>query len=62
MATAKERVRQLLDTVDDGASLEEIQYRIYVLQKIEAGLRDAEEGHLISHEEVKRRMGKWLDQ
>ena len=43
------------------ASLEQIQYHLYVVQKIEAGLRDAEEGRLLSQEEVERRIAKWPD-
>jgi predicted transcriptional regulator len=58
--TAKDEVRKLLDQLPDEASLEEIQYHIYVRQKIETGLRDAEEGRLLSQEEVERRMAKWL--
>lgn len=35
-------------------------YELYVKQKIEAGLKDAEEGHVIPHEEVKRELlGTW---
>ena len=41
------------------ASLEQIQYHLYVVQKIEAGLRDVEEGRLLSQQEVERRIAKW---
>ncbi len=58
--TAKDEVRKLLDQLPEEASFEEIQYHIYVRQKIEAGLRDAEEGRVLSQEEVERRMAKWL--
>lgn len=59
--TAKETVRQILDELPDDASLEDIQYRMYVHQKVNKGLKDLEEGRVVSHEEVKRRMRKWLD-
>lgn len=59
--TAKETVRQILDELPDDASLEDIQYRMYVHQKVKQGLKDLEEGRVVSHEEVKRRMRKWLD-
>lgn len=59
--TAKETVRQILDELPDDASLEDIRYRMYVRQKVEQGLKDLEEGRVISHDEVKRRMRKWLD-
>jgi predicted transcriptional regulator len=60
MGTAKTEVLAILDQLPDDASLEDIQYRIYVRQKIERGLRDADEGRTVSHEEAKRRLQKWL--
>lgn len=60
MNTAKAEVQAILDQLPDDASLEDIQYRIYVRQKVERGLRDAEEGRVVSHEEAKRRFEKWL--
>jgi predicted transcriptional regulator len=60
MSTAKEEVRKMLDQLPDDASFEDIQYHIYVLEKIERGLKDIEEGRLLSQEEVEQRMSKWL--
>lgn len=60
MSTAKEEVRKILDELPDDASLEEIQYRIYVVQKIESGLQQLAEGRTLPHEEVQQRMAKWL--
>jgi len=61
MATAKEEVRKLLDVIPDDASFEDIQYHIYVRQKVERGLEDVEQGRVVSQEEVERWMAKWLD-
>lgn len=61
MSAAKEAIRKLLDQIPDDASLEDIQYHIYVRQKIEQGLEDVKAGRLLSHEEVERRMTKWLE-
>lgn len=60
MGTPKEEVRKLLDQIPDDSSFEDIQYHIYVREKIERGLKDVEEGRVLSHEEVERRMAKWL--
>jgi hypothetical protein len=60
MHTAKETVRRLLDDLPDNASLEDIQYHIYVREKIERGLRDVEAGRVVDQDEAKRRMAKWL--
>ena len=61
MDTAKEEVRHILDSLPDDASLEDIQYRIYVRQAITAGLRDVEQGKVTSQEEVERRMSRWTE-
>jgi len=60
MSKAKEEVRKMLDQIPDDASFEDIQYHIYVCQKIERGLKDIEEGRVLTQEEVERRMSRWL--
>jgi len=60
MRTAKEEVKKLLDQIPDEASFEDIQYHIYVREKIERGLDDVKAGRVLSQEEVERRMNKWL--
>lgn len=62
MNTAKDEVRQLLDRVPDDASLEDIQYHIYVCQKADRGLKAADQGHVLTQDEVERRMARWLEQ
>jgi predicted transcriptional regulator len=60
MGTAKEEVRKMLDRIPDDSSFEDIQYHIYVCEKIERGFEDITRGRLLSQEEVERRMSKWL--
>jgi predicted transcriptional regulator len=40
--------------------MEDIQYHIYVLQKIGRGLQQADEGRVLPAEAVEKRMKKWL--
>ena len=61
METAKEEVRRILESLPDDATLEDIQYRIYVRQAIAAGLRDVDQGRVVSQEEVERRMARWTE-
>jgi predicted transcriptional regulator len=61
MSAAKEEVRLLLERLPDDASLEDIQYHLYVRQKIDHGLEDVESGRTLSEEEFDRRMAKWLE-
>lgn len=51
MGTAKQAVRSLLDQLPDDASFEDIQYHIYVREKIERGLEDVEAGRVRPEEE-----------
>lgn len=59
METAKEQVQQILEALPDDASLEDIQYHIYVRQKIEQGLADADAGRVVTHDEAMKRLDKW---
>lgn len=61
MLPAKEEVKRILELLPDDASLEDIQYHIYVRQKVESGLKDVAEGHTISEVELEARMAKWLE-
>ena len=61
MRTAKREVSRLLTRLPDNCSLEDIQYHLYVLQKIEKGLKDVEEGRVYTQEEVDKKMVKWLE-
>jgi len=59
METAKEQVQRILEVLPDDASLEDIQYHIYVRQKVDQGLADGDAGRFVSHEEAMRRLDKW---
>jgi len=61
MSAAKQEVLRILERLPDDASLEDIQYHIYVRQKIDHGLEDVEAGRILSEEEFDRRMEKWLE-
>jgi len=61
MRTAKREVGRLLTCLPDNCSLEDIQYHLYVLQKIGRGLKDVEEGRVYTQEEVDKKMVKWLE-
>ena len=61
MQKVKQEVSKLLNRLPDDCSLEDVQYHLYVLQKIEHGLKDAEEGRIYTQEEIEKRMAKWLE-
>jgi hypothetical protein len=62
MSTVKDEVRRILDQLPDDVSFEDIQYHIYVRQKLERGLNDLREGRVLSQEEMEQRMSRWLEE
>jgi hypothetical protein len=60
MSTAKEEVQALLSKLPDDCSLEDIQYHLYVIEKVNNGLEAADSHGTISQEEVEQRLSKWL--
>jgi len=59
MQTVKQEVIELLKRLPEDCTLEDVQYHLYVLQKIERGLKDIEEGRVYTQEEVEKKMSKW---
>jgi len=53
MNTAKEEVRTLLDTLPDECDLEDIQYHLYVVEKIQKGIARADIEVSLTQNEVK---------
>jgi hypothetical protein len=60
MSNVKQDVEQLLNKLPDDSSIEDIQYHLYVLDKVRRGLEDARVNGTLSQEEVEARLGKWL--
>ena len=56
MKTAKEAARQIIEEMPDQATWDDIMYELYVNQKIDTGLRAAEEGQVVSQDQTKRRI------
>jgi hypothetical protein len=60
MSTAKDEVESLLRKLPDDCSLEDIQYHLYVIEKIHRGIERAEKEGTISQEEAEKRLSKWI--
>ena len=61
MSPAKQQVITLLDSLPDDCSLDDIQYHLYVLTKIQKSEERIKAGGTLSHDDVKQRLSKWLD-
>ncbi|MEK6280079.1 MAG: hypothetical protein AABN95_06965 [Acidobacteriota bacterium] len=53
MSTTKADALELISRLPDEVTWEDIMYRLYVKSKIEDGIKAAEEGRIVSHDEVK---------
>jgi len=60
VATVKEEVRRMIESLLDDATWEDVQYSIYVRERIERGRREAADGKILNQDEVERRMNPWL--
>jgi hypothetical protein len=60
MSTAKEEIRKLLDSLPDDATWEDVQYSLYVRERVERGRREAQQAGLVDQEEIESRMKRWL--
>jgi hypothetical protein len=60
MATVKEEVRRMIESLPDDATWEDVQYSIYVRERIERGRSEAADGKILSEDEIERRMKPWL--
>lgn len=53
--TVKHEAEHLVRALPEQASWDDLMYEIYVRQQVEDGLRAADDGHVVPHDEVKRR-------
>jgi predicted transcriptional regulator len=56
----KQQILKAIAELPEDAGVEEALDRLYLLYKVQKGLDQADRGELISQEEVRQRMGKWL--
>jgi len=62
MSMIKEQVLNMVKTLPNEASLEDILAEIYFKAQVDAGLKELDEGKGIPHKDVERRMSKWLQE
>ena len=60
MSSAKQEVESLLRQLPDDCTLEDIQYHLYVLEKIQRGLEVADTQRTLTQEEVEQRLRTWI--
>ncbi len=56
MIAIKEQAINLINELPENATWDDIMYKIYVREKIEDAIVEADKGNFISHEEAKKRL------
>lgn len=60
MSAIKDEVTALLDRLPSDASIEDVQYHLYVIEKVRNGLESAKREGTFTQEQAEERLGKWL--
>jgi len=59
MDTAKDEIKAILDKLPDDCSIEDVQYHLYVVEKIHRGIERADKEGTISQDEAERHFRTW---
>ena len=57
--SAKQEALLAIEQLPDSVDFNDIVYRLYVMNKIHQGVRDIEEGNVISHDDLKHEIEQW---
>ncbi len=60
MAQIKQEVSSLLERLPSDASIEDVQYHLYVMDKVGKGLDAIDRDGGLTQQEVEARLSKWL--
>ncbi len=60
MAVVKDKVIELIKALPENATVEDVMEELYFKLQVDEGLAELDRGEGIPHEEVEKRMGKWL--
>ena len=60
MLDIKEQVASLLDRLPNDTSIEDIQYHLYVIEKVRNGFESADKEGTLTQAQAEERLGKWL--
>lgn len=60
MEGIKQQVIEMIKNLPDDVSVDDIMSELYFRLQVDAGLNELDEGKGVPHEEVEKRMSKWL--
>ena len=60
MSAVKEQAIRIIESLPEDCTLEDIQYHLYVREKVERGIRAIDEGETLSQVEAEKKVREWL--
>jgi predicted transcriptional regulator len=60
MSGVKHKIIQMIESLPEDVTVDDIIAELYFRLQVDAGLKELDEGKWIAHEEVEKRMSKWL--
>lgn len=60
MSAIKEEINSLLERLPADASIEDVQYHLYVMEKVRNGLESIKTDGGLTQDEVEAKLSKWL--
>jgi predicted transcriptional regulator len=60
MAGIKQQVIQMIQSLPEDVTVDDIVAELYFKLQVDAGLKELDKGKGIPHEEIEKRMSKWL--
>jgi predicted transcriptional regulator len=59
-AGVKQQVIKMIQSLPEEVSIDDIMAELYFKLQVDAGLKELDEGKGIPHDEIEKRMSKWL--
>ena len=60
MSAVKEQAIKIIESLPEDCTIEDIQYHLYVREKVERGIRAIDKGKTLSQEEAEKKVREWL--
>lgn len=58
--TVKEQIQKMVEQLPEECSVEDVQYQLYVIDKVRRGLKSIDEGKGIPHDQVRKQFATCL--
>ncbi len=56
----KLEAKKIIERLPDNISFEDIQYHLYIAEKLRNARKDIDNGKIFTNEEAKKRLSKWI--